>query len=124
MPVELGGAGFIPGFSEGMIGMSVGETREVPVTFPEDYHAKELAGKAASFTITAKKLQQGTVPQIDDAFATKLGFESAEKLRGLVQSQIKREYDQLSRMRLKRDLLDALAALVDFPVPASMVDAE
>ena len=57
MDVELGGAGFIPGFSEGMIGMKPGETRMIDVTFPEEYGAKELAGKAATFEITAKKLR-------------------------------------------------------------------
>jgi trigger factor len=124
MAVELGGAGFIPGFAEGMIGMTAGETRDVPVTFPEEYHAKDLAGKPAIFAITAKKLQKGVVPELNDAFAETLGFESLVKLRELISGQIKREYDQLSRMRLKRDLLDALAALVDFPVPISMVDAE
>jgi len=124
MAVELGGQGFIPGFSEGMVGLKPGETREVPVTFPTEYHAKELAGRAAVFTITAKKLQKGLVPELTDEFAVKLGFESLEKLRELVANQIKREYDQLTRLRLKRDLLDALAALVDFPVPPSMVEAE
>jgi trigger factor len=124
MPVELGGQGFIPGFAEGMIGMKAGESRDVPVTFPENYHATDLAGKPAVFAITATKLQKGEVPAIDDEFASTLGFESLEKVRELITSQIKREYDQLSRLRLKRDLLDALAGLVDFPVPVSMVDAE
>ena len=124
MAVELGGQGFIPGFSEGMIGLVVGETRDVPVTFPEQYHAKDLAGKPAVFSITAKKLQKGVVPEVNDEFASNLGFDSLEKLRDLVAGQIKREYDQMSRLRLKRDLLDVLAGLVDFMVPESMVEAE
>ena len=124
MAVEIGGTGFIPGFSEGMVGLKPDETREVPVTFPAEYHAKELAGKDAIFTITAKKLQRGVVPELNEELAVKLGFESLEELRKLVTSQIRREYDQLTRLRLKRDLLDALAAKVDFPVPASMVEAE
>ncbi len=124
MAVEIGGKGFIPGFSEGLVGINVGETRNVDVTFPEEYHAKELAGKPAVFELTAKKLQKGVVPELGDEFATKLGFASLEKLRELVETQIKREYDQLTRLRLKRDLLDALAAQVDFPVPESMVEAE
>ncbi len=124
MAVELGGQGFIPGFAEGMIGLTVGETRDVPVTFPVEYHAKDLAGKPAVFSITAKKLQKGVVPELNDEFASTLGFESFEKLRELVAGQIKREYDQMSRLRLKRDLLDVLAGLVDFPVPQTMLDAE
>ena len=109
MAVKLGGAGFIPGFSEGMEGMKPGETRTIHVTFPEEYHAKDLAGKPATFELTAKSLEQPTPAAVDDALATAIGFESLEKLREAVVGQIQREYDQISRMRIKRDLLDALA---------------
>ena len=124
MAVELGGEGFIPGFAEGMVGMKVGESRDVAVTFPAEYHAKNLAGQPAVFAITAKKLQKSVTPELNDEFATTLGFDSLDKLRELISNQIKREYDQLSRLRIKRDLLDVLAGLVDFDVPESMVEAE
>ena len=122
--VELGGAGFIPGFSEGLEGMKAGEQRVINVTFPEEYHAKELAGKAATFDITAKQLQQPKPTALDDSLAEKLGFETMEELRKLVSQQIQREYDGLTRMRIKRELLDALAASASFPVPQGMADAE
>ncbi len=124
MAVELGGAGFIPGFSEGMAGMRAGEERQISVTFPEAYHAPDLAGKSATFDLTAKKLEQPKPLALDDSLAEKLGFESLEELRKLVATQIQREYDGLSRMRIKRELLDALAGRASFPVPQSMVDAE
>ncbi len=124
MAVEIGGGGFIPGFSEGMVGMRPGEQREVHVTFPETYHAKDLAEKAATFEVTAKKLEQPKPVPLDDALAEKLGFENMEELRKLIASQIQREYDGLSRMRVKRELLDALAGAATFPAPQSMVDAE
>ncbi len=124
MNVELGGAGFIPGFSEGMEGMRPGEQRQINVTFPEEYHAKELAGKPATFDLTATALQQSKPVPVDDALATKLGLESLDKLREAIVEQIQREYEQVSRMRLKRDLLDSLAKMADFPVPASMVESE
>ena len=124
MAVELGGAGFIPGFSEGMEGMKPGEERQINVTFPEQYHAKELAGKPATFDLTATTLQQSKPAAIDDGLATKLGLEGLDKLREAISGQIQREYDGVSRMRLKRDLLDILAKSADFPVPDSMVDAE
>src|SRR3954454_15857902 len=124
MPVEIGGAGFIPGFSEGMEGMKPGEQRTITVTFPETYHAKDLAGKEAAFDLTAKTLQQRKPQPIDDSLATKIGFENLQELRDLVISQIQREYDSVSRMRIKRELLDALAAGATFDVPPSMVDAE
>jgi len=124
MPVELGGAGFIPGFSEGMEGMKPGEQRQISVTFPETYHAKDLAGKAATFDLTAKSLQQPKHLPVDDALAERIGFGNLEELRGVIREQIQREYDSMSRMRIKRELLDALAAAATFPVPESMVDAE
>ena len=124
MPVELGGGGFIPGFSEGMEGMRPGETRQIAVTFPEEYHAKELAGKAATFDITANGLQQGVPAGVDDDLAKRFGMENLDALRDAIRQQMQREYDQLGRMRLKRELLDRLAKGADFPAPQSMVDAE
>ena len=124
MAVKLGGAGFIPGFSEGMEGMKPGETRTIQVTFPDEYHAKDLAGKPATFELTAKSLEQPTLAAVDDALATAIGFESLEKLREAVSGQIQREYDQISRMRIKRDLLDALSKAAEFQVPESMVESE
>ena len=124
MAVKLGGAGFIPGFWEGMEGMKPGEERQIAVTFPAEYHAKELAGKAATFDLVGKSLEQPTEAAIDDALATTIRFESLDKLREAVTGQIQREYDQVSRMRLKRDLLDALSKAAAFDVPPSMVDGE
>ncbi|MBN8892764.1 MAG: trigger factor [Acetobacteraceae bacterium SCN 69-10] len=124
MDVEIGGSGFIPGFSEQMEGMSPGETKVINVTFPEEYGAKELAGKAATFDITAKKLKTATVPAVDDELAKKLGFDTLDEVRKLIAQQIQREYDQLSRLRIKRQLLDALAKACDFPVPEGMLNAE
>ena len=124
MDVELGGAGFIPGFAEQIVGMKPGESRVIDVTFPAEYGAKELAGKAASFDITAKALKRAVIPELDDALATKLGFDSLDDVRKAITSSMQREYDQLSRLRIKRELLDALAKITTFPVPDSMVDAE
>ena len=124
VPIELGGVGFIPGFSEGMEGMKPGETRQISVTFPDAYHAAELAGKPATFDITAKKLEQAKPMPLDDSFAEKLGFDSIDEVRKLLAQQIQREYDGLTRMRIKRELLDQLATSTSFPVPESMVEAE
>jgi trigger factor len=124
MNVEVGGEGFIPGFTEQMEGLKPGESRTINVTFPEEYGAKELAGKAATFDITAKQLRRPVLPAIDDELAKKVGFEDLTKLREAVTQQIQREYDQLSRLRTKRALLDALASAADFTPPEGMVDAE
>ena len=125
MNVEIGGSGFIPGFSEQMEGMKVGESRTIDVTFPAEYGAAELAGKPATFELTAKALQRSEVPAIDDAMAKKMGFEDGvDKLREAVAGTIQREYDQVSRLRLKRELLDQLAEKADFAVPESMLEPE
>ncbi len=124
MDVEIGGSGFIPGFSEQMAGMKPGESRTIEVSFPADYQSAEVAGKAATFDIAAKALKRAVLPAIDDELGKKLGFEGLDEVRRLIATQVQREYDQLSRLRIKRQLLDALAERADFPSPPSMVEAE
>ncbi|MDQ1078649.1 trigger factor [Pseudoroseomonas cervicalis] len=124
MPVEIGGAGFIPGFAEGLEGIQVGETREVDVTFPAEYGAAELAGKPARFKLTAKGLKKPVSPALDDEFAKKLGLAGLDELKQRVTETLQGEYDQLSRLNVKRKLLDALAQQASFEVPPSMVEAE
>jgi trigger factor len=122
--VEIGGSGFIPGFVEQLEGMRPGEERRIEVTFPEAYNAEHLRGKQAAFDVTAKALKHPVEQPIDDAFAIKLGFESLEKLREAVSTQIQQEFDQTSRLRIKRELLDILAARADFPAPQNLVEFE
>ena len=122
--VEVAGPGFIPGFTEQVEGMSPGERKTIEVTFPAEYGSKELAGKAATFDITAKSLKQRVTPAIDDELAKKLGFEEIARVRDLITQQMQREYDNVSRGRIKRQLLDTLAGLSTFPAPESMVTAE
>ena len=122
--VEVAGPGFIPGFTEQVEGMSPGDRKTIEVTFPAEYGSKELAGKAATFDITAKSLKQRVTPAIDDELAKKLGFEEIARVRDLITQQMQREYDNVSRGRIKRQLLDTLAGLSTFPAPESMVTAE
>jgi len=122
--VEIGGSNFIPGFSEQLEGMKPGETRTIEVTFPADYGAPNLAGKAASFEVTAKKLSRAVVPAADEELAKKLGFDDLAGMRDMITQRIQAEYDQMSRLRLKRELLDALADLVKFASPEVMVEQE
>jgi trigger factor len=122
--VELGGEGFIPGFAEQIEGMRPGETRTIEVTFPAEYGAPDLAGKQASFEIAAKKLSRSVLPAVDDELAKKLGFEDLAGMREAITKRMQSEYDQVSRFRLKRQLLDALADLVSFESPQGMVNQE
>jgi trigger factor len=122
--VIVAGQGFIPGFSEQMEGISPGETRTITVNFPEEYGAKELAGKQAEFEITAKALAVAQIPAVDEEFAKAMGLESLEDLQKKISEQIGREYEQMTRLKLKRSLLDALAERAQFEAPVSLVDAE
>jgi len=124
MPIEVGGPGFIPGFTEQMEGLSAGESRDIQVVFPLDYGSAELAGKRAVFSITGKKLQQRVPRAIDDELAKTVGQTDLAALQAQVREGLQREYDGLSRMRLKRALLDKLADQASFPVPDGMVDGE
>ena len=124
MDIEVGGDGFIPGFTDQLEGMSAGDFKVIDVQFPAEYGAAELAGKAATFDITAKTLKIQVLPAVDDALAQKLGFEALVEVKGLIGQQMQREYDQLSRVRVKRQLLDALAKITAFPVPDSMLSGE
>ncbi len=122
--VTVAGEGFIPGFAEQMEGMAPGETRTISVGFPEDYGAKELAGKQAEFEVTAKALSVPKAAVADDEFAKSMGAESLQDLHGKIREQLTKEHEQMSRIKVKRALLDALSERAKFSVPASLVEAE
>ncbi|MDB5393216.1 MAG: tig [Rhodospirillales bacterium] len=123
-PLELGGGNFIPGFEEQLVGIKPDEERTITVSFPAEYHAAELAGKEAQFVVTAKELRALVKVEIDDEFAKKLGLTDMETLKKTARDQIEAEYGRLTRLKLKRSLMDALAERHDFPVPQGMVDLE
>jgi trigger factor len=120
----LGSGQFIPGFEEQMVGLKAGDEKTLQVTFPEDYQAENLAGKDATFDVTVHEVGAPEDPVIDDAFATNLGLESLDKLKEAVKSQLENEYGQKTRMKVKRQLLDALDEAYDFDLPPSLVDQE
>jgi trigger factor len=120
----IGKKQFIPGFEEGIVGLKAGDQKVVATTFPEDYPMKNLAGKAAEFDVSVTAVAKPKKPEIDEDFAKGLGAEDLNTLRGFVSEQIKREYDQASRAKLKREILDALDTAHKFELPASLVDFE
>jgi trigger factor len=122
--LELSSGSFIPGFEEQMVGAKAGETRTVSVTFPADYGAADLAGKAASFEVKVKEVRALQAQPIDDTLAQAVGMEKIDELRQSVSEQIERNYEELARQRLKRTLLDLLAERHKFAVPEGMVDIE
>ena len=124
MAVELGSGSLIPGFEEGLVGVKAGDKRDVNVTFPADYQAENLKGKAAVFAITATEVKTAGEMKIDDDFAKTLGLKDLDQLKGLVRDQAQQELNGLTRTHMKRRLLDQLASDHDFAVPPSMVEAE
>jgi trigger factor len=124
MSVQLGSGSLIPGFEDGMVGVKVGDKRDVAVSFPADYQAENLKGKPATFAITVKAVKIGGEAKIDDDFAKALGLNDLEQLKGLLRDQQQQELNNLTRTHMKRRLLDQLASDHHFPVPVSMVEAE
>lgn len=120
----IGQGGFIPGFEEELIGAKAGEEREVNVTFPEDYPVDTLKGKPAKFATKITEVAEPKTPEINDEFAKTLGAEDLAKLREMVTEQMQREFGQVSRMKLKRALLDQMNEKHNFELPPSLVDAE
>jgi len=124
MSVELGSGRLIPGFEEQLAGAKAGDTREVKVTFPDDYPVENLKGKDAIFAVTVKAVKTAGETKVDDEFAKSLGLTDLDQLKGLLRGQIEQELNGLTRTHMKRQLLDVLAERHDFPVPESMVEAE
>jgi trigger factor len=124
VPVVIGSNSFIPGFEDQLVGIKSGETRTVSVTFPEQYPNQELAGKDASFEVTAKLVEMPGKVEINDEFAKGLGLESLAKLRDAVKERIAAEHSAASRQLIKRALLDEVDKSHKFDPPPSLVSDE
>ena len=122
--VVIGAGRFIPGFEEQLTGAKPDTTVTIGVTFPEDYGAKELAGKAAEFEFQVKEVKKPKAAKLDDELAKQLGLDSLEAVKDVLKSNIQQQYDRMSRFKAKRALLDVLDAGHDFPLPPRMVEAE
>lgn len=122
--LELGSGQFIPGFEDQLIGKKAGDEVEVKVSFPEEYGAKELAGRDAIFDVKVNELREPAEAEIDDEFAKSLGMDDVKALKEAVQEQLQKELDSHSRIVLKKELLDALDEANKFEIPAGMLDIE
>lgn len=120
----LGSKSFIPGFEDQLIGAKVGDEVSVNVSFPENYGAAHLAGKAAVFACTVKAVKEPKPAEVDDELAKKYGAEDLAALKGQIAERLESEYKGASRAILKRALLDQLDSMVKFDLPARLVEAE
>jgi len=124
VPLELGSGQFIPGFEDQLVGHKAGDELTVKVTFPDTYGVKELAGKPAEFAVKVASVEGPKEGTVDDEFAKKMGFEDLGKLKDMIRARLSQEYDSMTGMKLKRDVLDALDGLYSFELPQRLVDAE
>jgi trigger factor len=123
-PLVLGSNSFIPGFEDQLVGVKAGEKKAVEVSFPEEYGAEHLAGKAAVFDCTIKEVKAPVAAKIDDELAKKFGAEDLAALKSQVAERLEAEYAGAARAVMKRSLLDALDKEVSFDLPPSLLDAE
>jgi trigger factor len=124
VPMLVGSGQFIPGFEDHLIGIKSGESRTFDIKFPHTYSAPSVAGKDATFAVTAKAVEAPGAVAVDDEFAKTLGMESLAKLRDAVRDRIQRDHAAASRQKIKRALLDQLDERHKFEPPPSLVEQE
>ena len=122
--LTLGSHQFIPGFEEGVVGMNIGETRDIEVTFPEDYQAEELKGKKAVFTVTLHKITGKVRPELDDEFAKKMGSDSVEAYRAKVRERLERNAASRSLNETENSIITEIAKGAKAEIPQAMVDKQ
>ena len=126
VPVVLGEKRMLPDFETGLVGIKTDESRDFDVQFPADYHAAELAGKKAKFTVSAHSVEGQVLPVLDDAFCKTFGVTEGgvEKLRSEVADNMRRELEETVRRRIKDQALDALLKANKLDLPKALVDDE
>jgi len=126
MPMVLGAGQMIPGFEEKLTGLKASEETTFKVPFPEDYAAKELAGKEAEFAVTVKKVEEAKLPEIDEDFAKAFGVKSGDtdQLKAEIQENMQRELNKRLRALLKENTMQALIDANPVDVPSATVAQE
>lgn len=123
--LTLGSGQFIPGFEEAIIGHKKGETFDIPLTFPSNYHAAELAGAEVIFTVTLNDVKEAKLPEVNDEFAAKAGpFTSADELKADIKREITAQKEREAGEKLKEALVEELVALSEVPIPQIVVESQ
>ncbi len=120
--LTLGSHRFIPGFEEQVVGMKVGETKDLNVTFPDDYQAENLKGKPAVFTVTLHKIMGLVLPALDEEFAKKMGSESIEAYRAKVRERLEKNAQSRSRNETENSILTEIAKGATAEIPDVMIE--
>ncbi len=122
--LELGSGSFIKGFEEQLEGAKKDEEVEVKVQFPANYGSANLAGKDAVFAVRINDILESELPEADDELAKKLGFEDLAKLKEAIEKKLENDFDNLAKVKLKKELFDKLDKECNFDVPEGMVELE
>ena len=121
----IGSHTFIPGFEEQLIGTNAGETKDITVTFPEEYHAKELAGKEAVFTCTVHKIQKKELPELNDDFAQDVSeFDTLEEYRKSVKDNLTKQKEAAAKTAAEDEAVSKLIENSEMDIPEAMIDAQ
>ena len=122
----VGEGRMLPEFDAAVPGMAPGDSKTFELTFPQDYHGKDVAGKKASFTLALKKLDEPQLPEVDAEFAKSLGIADGdiEKMRGEIRSNVERETAKRIETKLKSQVLDALLDKTPLELPKSLIQME
>ena len=124
-PLTIGSGAFIPGFEELLVGAEIGKEVEVNVTFPEDYQAEELKGKAAVFKCTIKEIKEKELPALDDEFASEVSeFDTLEEYKKDVKETLTIEKEKAAREAKEAAVIDAIIADSDMDIPEAMVTTQ
>lgn len=123
--LEIGSNQFIPGFEEQLIGFVKDQEGDIKVSFPEDYHAKELAGKEAVFTVKINDIKEKELPELDDEFAKDVSdFDTLEAFRADILAKMQTYTTERANNEMKNDLMSKLVEANEFPVPPPMIDRQ
>ncbi len=122
----LGSGNMIPGFEDGLMGLSAGDEKDVEVTFPEEYHAENLAGKAAVFKMKVNKVSEPKKPELDDEFFKQFDVEEGgiDAFRAEIKTNMERELEAAVKAKLKDQVMDGIAAGNEVDLPKALVDQE
>ncbi len=121
--LTLGSNQFIPGFEEAIVGHKVGETFDIDLAFPNDYHSKDLAGQNVTFTVTLNKIEERALPEIDDEFAKKSGsFDTVAQLRDDIKAELTKQKERANTEKIRDQLIDQLIEKSTIPMPEVLVN--
>lgn len=119
--LKIGSGQFIPGFEEQMVGMAIGEEKDLNVTFPEKYHAEELAGKAAVFHVKVNGITVTELPELDDDFAQDLGFDTFDEYKASVEKELNDRAESNYNVSVENALVEAAAKNAEMDIPEAMI---